>query len=71
MMDLVVRNARLRGAQGLTDLAVEGGILRKIGPALEVRGREEIDAGGNLTTPPLCDPHLHLDAVLSVGVDRL
>lgn len=70
MMDLVVRNARLRGAQGLTDLAVEGGILRKIGPALEVRGREEIDAGGNLTTPPLCDPHLHLDAVLSVGDPR-
>ena len=70
MLDLVVRNARLRGAEKRTDIAVDGGIIRKIGPALEEQGREEIDAGGNLTTPPLCDPHLHLDAVLSVGDPR-
>ncbi len=69
MIDLVLRNARLRGGE-VVDIAADGGIIRKVGPSLEERGRQEIDAEGRLTTPPLCDPHLHLDGVLSVGDPR-
>ena len=70
MMDLVVRRARLRGSPELQDIGIDGGIIRTLAPTLEVPGREEIDAAGHLTTPPLGDPHLHLDAVLSAGNPR-
>ena len=70
MMDLVVRNARLRGRTEPCDIGVDGGVIRSVGPALDETGREEIDAAGHLTTPPLCDPHLHLDASLSAGYPR-
>ena len=70
MMDLVVRRARLRGSPELQDIGIDGGIIRTLDPTLEIPGREEIDAAGHLTTPPLGDPHLHLDAVLSAGNPR-
>jgi cytosine deaminase len=70
MMDLVVRNARLRWCTEPRDIGIDGGVIRSVGPALEEKGREEIDAAGHLTTSPLCDPHLHLDAALSVGDPR-
>ena len=33
-------------------------------------GRRELDAEGRLLSPPLVDPHVHLDAVLTVGEPR-
>jgi len=38
-MQLVVRNARLRGRSGTFDLAVDGGIIRKVSKSLAQRGR--------------------------------
>lgn len=69
-MDLMVRNAKLRGADALCDIGIVGKAIATIAPRIEAAGKEEIDAGGNLVTPPFCDPHLHLDAVLSVGDPR-
>jgi cytosine deaminase len=69
-MDCIIRNAKLRHAQGLCDIGIAGSRFVKIAPALQEQGREEIDAAGRLATPPFCDPHLHLDAVLSVGEPR-
>lgn len=69
-MDLIIRNARLRNAKGLHDIGVTGGRIEAVMPKMAVRGKEEIDAGGNLVSPPFCDPHVHLDAVLSVGDPR-
>lgn len=66
-MDLIIRNARLRDAADLQDIAVNNGRIAAIAAAYPGRGREEIEAGGNLAIPPFCDPHLHLDAALSVG----
>ena len=34
------------------------------------QARETIDLGGRLVTPPLVEPHIHLDAVLTVGQPR-
>ena len=69
-MDLIIRNARLRQAEALCDIGLENGLIARISPQIPETGREEIDAAGNLVCPPFCDPHIHLDAVLSVGDPR-
>lgn len=63
---LLIKNARLRGGR-LVDILTEDGKFKKIEDKIQDAGAEVIDAGGNLTSPPFCDAHLHLDAVLSVG----
>jgi cytosine deaminase len=64
--DLLLRNARVAGSDGPTQLAVRGG--RWTAP--EPDAREVVDLGGALVTPPLVEPHIHLDAVLTVGQPR-
>jgi cytosine/creatinine deaminase len=66
VLDLVVRNAQVRGTNGLTDLGVRDGVF----VAAESEARQTIDVGGRLVTPPLVEPHIHLDAVLTVGQPR-
>ena len=68
MVDLAIRRARLPRAEGLVDLAVEGGRISALGQA--GKAKEEIDAAGGLLTPALVEPHIHLDAVLTVGQPR-
>ncbi len=69
-MDLVIRNAHLRKKEGLWDIGVENGSFRAVERNISGKGNREIDAAGNLVSPPFIDPHLHLDAVLSVGDPR-
>ena len=66
MLDLLLRRARLAGAEGPTDLGVRDGRWA----ALEPEAKQVIDLGGALVTPPLVEPHIHLDAVLTVGQPR-
>ncbi len=69
-MDLIIRNALIRGQKEPQDIAIENGKFVEIGSALKHKGKKEIDAKGHLLCPPFVDPHLHLDAVLSVGDPR-
>ncbi len=69
-MDLVVRNARFRGESGTKEIAIRDGVVAAIGERLAVQADREIDAGGNLVSAPFIDPHLHLDAALTVGNPR-
>ncbi len=69
-MDLIIRNARLRNAENLCDIGIDRGVISRIAPKIEGPAQAEIDAAGNLTCPPFCDPHLHLDAALSGGKPR-
>ena len=84
MADIIIRNARLpkfsrrpesaKGGSGLVDITIEKGKFKAITPAggsspEEYPGRS-IDAEGRLVSPPFSDPHLHLDAVLTVGDPR-
>lgn len=69
-MDLIVRHARIRGESGPRDLAVEAGRIVAMAPALPARAPQEIDAAGRLATPPLVNPHVHLDKALLGGVMR-
>jgi len=70
-MDLVVRNASLPDGRRMTDIAIEHGRIAAIGESLPVRGAREIDAGGDLVTPPFVDAHFHMDATLSYGLPRV
>jgi cytosine deaminase len=66
VIDLLLRNGRT--ATGLTDLGVHEGRLVALDAA--TTAREVVDLGGRLVTPPLVEPHIHLDAVLTVGQPR-
>jgi cytosine deaminase len=69
--DLLIRHARLHRRAGLVDLAIQDGYFARIAPELAAASAaREIDAAGNLLSPPFIDAHVHLDAVLTVGQPR-
>ncbi|MEO3862364.1 amidohydrolase family protein [Acrocarpospora sp. B8E8] len=69
-MDLLIRDAALRGRPGRWMIAAEGGRLAAVQP----EGRDApaagtvIDAGGNLVTESFADGHLHLCKVHTLDV---
>lgn len=77
-MDLIVRRAKLhrrgglkgKGNDALCDIGVVKGKIAAIESRIDAKAAREIDAQGNLVSPPFIDPHLHMDAVLSVGDPR-
>ncbi len=78
MIDLLLRNGRLLDTGDATapaepvDLAVEDGTLRLLTGSARTGpdARETVDLGGRVVTPPLVEPHIHLDAVLTQGQPR-
>src|SRR6202165_3666139 len=66
VLDLLLTGARLPGEEQLLDLAISDG--RVVAPQPEARQVLHLD--GALVTPPLVEPHIHLDAVLTVGQPR-
>ena len=76
ILDLIVRNARLHPTQGASpepvDVAIADGRFSAIRGRGELKGEaaQELDADGSLISPPLVDPHVHLDAALTVGEPR-
>ena len=62
-----IKNARLRGAKALADIAIDGeGRITSIGRRAG-KGRI-LDAKGGLVLPSFVDPHLHLDLAYSIDV---
>src|SRR6202790_4084042 len=60
-MDLIVKNVRRVAApDAVVDIAVVGGRMAAIGPALAAEG-ETYDAGGRLACAGLIETHIHLD----------
>jgi cytosine deaminase len=70
-MDLILRNATLPDGRKLQDIAVEGGRIVEVAPAIAAKAAREIDAAGRLVTPPFVDSHFHMDATLSYGIPRI
>jgi cytosine deaminase len=73
-LDTVIRNATLPDGRQGVDIAIADGRIAAIGApgaALPQRGASEIDAGGDLVTPPFVDAHFHMDATLSYGLPRV
>ncbi len=75
-MDLIIRAARPHPTSDRrpdpVDIGVAGGSIARIAPAgaIPADGALELHADGRLVSPPLVDPHVHLDAVLTVGEPR-
>ena len=59
MVDLVIRNALIRGYEGFCDIAVDGGRIVKVGRVRD-KGEVEINAEGRLVTESFVNSHLHL-----------
>ncbi|MES2016249.1 MAG: amidohydrolase family protein [Pseudomonadota bacterium] len=70
-MDIVIRNASLPDGRCNIDIAIDGQRIAAVGERLAVTGAREIDAGGDLVTPPFVDAHFHMDATLSYGLPRV
>src|SRR5579863_8089835 len=66
MLDLLLQGARLPGQSENREIGVRDGRIA----APEREARQVIDLGGALVTPALVEPHIHLDAVLTVGEPR-
>jgi cytosine deaminase len=63
-MDLIVRNASLRGQPGLFDISVEKGRILSVQPNAPHKGQIEIDAARSLVLPGLFNLHHHADKSL-------
>jgi len=70
-MDLLIRNATLPDGRRGIDIAVKQGRIAEVAPSLQVNAAREIDAEGDLVTPPFVDAHFHMDATLSYGLPRV
>src|SRR5712692_5358380 len=72
MIDLLLRTARVAGQDAgqdaRTDIGIEAG--RFVAVDGDTSAAETIELAGSLVTPPLVEPHIHLDAVLTVGQPR-
>jgi cytosine deaminase len=66
VLDLLIRNANVRGGGGVRDIGVRDGLFVEPEP----EAAHSFDVAGRLVTPPLVEPHIHLDAVLTVGQPR-
>ncbi|MET3116167.1 cytosine deaminase [Undibacterium sp. GrIS 1.8] len=70
-MDLIIRNANLPDGRTNIDIAIESGRIVAIDHKLPALAVQEIDAAGNLVSPPFVDAHFHMDATLSYGLPRV
>ncbi|MDQ6713963.1 MAG: cytosine deaminase [Candidatus Dormibacteraeota bacterium] len=70
MLDLLITNARLPRATDLASVAIQGDRIVAPPSGEPPAADQVIDACGNLLTPALVEPHIHLDAVLTVGQPR-
>ncbi|PSR25215.1 MAG: cytosine deaminase [Sulfobacillus thermosulfidooxidans] len=59
-------HVRIPGHDSLHDLRIQDGRIIQLAPSLSA-SPQSYDAQGGLLLPPLSDPHLHLDAVLTAG----
>jgi len=67
---LIIKNATLRGKEGLWHLVIKEGQFEKITKEqlVETETNEEvIDVDGSLVLPPFIEPHIHLDTTLTAG----
>jgi cytosine deaminase len=71
ILDLLVKNARLADGRSGMDIAVRGGRIVEVAPAIDATAGRTLDAAGQLLSPPFVDAHFHMDATLSYGMPRV
>ncbi|NJO21461.1 MAG: cytosine deaminase, partial [Spirulinaceae cyanobacterium RM2_2_10] len=68
--NLMLRQAQLRDRPEPVDIGIEAGRIAAIAPRLPQTGQQEIDAAGQLVSPPFVESHIHLDSALTAGEPR-
>jgi cytosine/creatinine deaminase len=65
---VIIKNAKLRGRDGLWNIAIKAGKFDKVTQdVIEEKGQEVLDVEGSLVLPPFIEPHIHLDTTLTAG----
>lgn len=64
---MLVKNARLRGQEGLWQIRIEDGCFQEIARQTANGDKDVLDAEGRLLIPPFVEPHIHLDCVFTAG----
>ena len=68
-LSLIIRNATLPDGRSNIDIAVADKRIADVRPNIDATAEREIDAAGQLVTPPFVDSHFHIDATLSLGMN--
>ena len=71
MLDLILRHCTLPDGRRDHDIGVREGRIVAVEPALAATAAEELDAAGQLVSPPFVDAHFHMDSTLSYGLPRV
>ena len=69
-MDLIIRNARVRGQKESVDISIAKDRISSVLPRASGKGKTEIDAAGSLVLPGLFNLHHHADKSLLGEVMR-
>lgn len=69
-MDILIKNARLRGAGNLQDIGIAGDRISVVADSIDDAAEVELDAGGHLVSPGFVNAHLHLDKCMLGDVMR-
>lgn len=59
MLDLILRHCTLPDGRRDHDIGIREGRIVAVEPALAATAAEEVDAAGQLVTPPFVDAHFH------------
>ncbi|NEQ38742.1 MAG: cytosine deaminase [Okeania sp. SIO3I5] len=71
--ELILRNCRLllpNYQLQIVDIAIDDGRITAISTDIPASGKQEIDIGEKLVTPPFVESHIHLDCALTAGKPR-
>ena len=68
MYQLIVRGARL--GDEIVDVGIADSRVRRIAARIDERAEREIEAQGQLVSPPFIESHVHLDTTLTAGQPR-
>ena len=60
-MDVLIRNATVRGRDGTVDIGIEDGRISQLSHDIQQPASEQIDANDGLVLPPFVESHTHLD----------
>lgn len=64
---MIIKNAKLRGREGLWNIAIQGGKIHSLSQGEVEAGQGILDAEGSLVSAPFIEPHIHLDTTLTAG----
>jgi len=65
---VIIKNAKLRGKDGLWHIVIENGKFNAVTQELpQSEDKEVMDVHGALVLPPFIEPHIHLDTTLTAG----